>query len=438
MENLLNDDVTGGVDRDAYVCINGVYHGAVVMNTIPQMTVSGMMASMSLLRFKEYSIALKVRPINREYLGEHEDRCIERRERAFRANGKSSLASTIENMRTRVKRLLKGDSIPFHVQFIVHCWAESPETLTERLSCVAQEIQMLNGAKAYILDVPTSCRNAFFNTVPASGYWDDLGKHYLEDSNLAHLVPLCSGDGKLDTHNEVLFNAANGSLHGVDTFSKNTCDPSHCFITGITGGGKSALVMEILTQSECYFDSTIVLDNGSSYACLNRAFDKNSKVFTISEHGDEVLNCLSTNGQALASLHQENATKILELMAAKFVESGVYGDSFIFDRLKAFYEFWPTRHTENTDTSESWRTFYKDLPEDEQPTLSDFQKWLEQDAEKPSRYSDDTASLALILSRWCKANGGYSLLDGVGTISFTGNKMIYVELSKLSSASKEL
>ncbi|MGB0371998.1 MAG: VirB4 family type IV secretion system protein [Opitutales bacterium] len=439
LDTLLEGEIEGCEAPGASICVNGVHHGFAIMNSVPLATIPGMMASIALLEFNEFSISLKVRLIDRDKLIQSEESEVEKLERAYRANGKESLTSTSQSIRQRIKRLLTRESHPMHFQLFVHCWADSPEHLSKRLKKASGMIEALNAAKSHVLEVPTSCCKAFFNTMPASGYSDDQGKQYLEDVNLADLVPICGGNGELGTKNEALFNAAHGSLHGLNTFSPQTGSPLHCMVTGKTGVGKSCTVSEVATQTGIHFDTTVILDSGKSHACFVMANDKNARVLEIDQHSKEVLNYMSTNGSPFSPEHLQAVVPIVGIFAAKFIESVEYGESLISEKLNEFYEYWATRGdgVKVKDGSTAWYSFYHNLPEEKQPTHSDFQAWLKEDSKKESEFSHKVSILALILSRWCKGKGGPSLFDGVGTVSLTG-KTVYVELGKLASAPKEI
>jgi len=441
IENYLGGDFVPMSGEGAHLYYNGAHHAFVLMGKLPQATTSGMIAPLCALPLTGYAMNVRIKPMNVNAVVLKEEREIAKLKRALHSSIHTGIASTIEMKEERIKRALNGDVVPFGFQFYTHVWAESQDELQEKLGVIQMSFYQLNGASPYLVSLPTSCRNAFFACMPGSSYEDRAFTHYIEDLNLAHLLPVCGNKLSSENSYEALFNGTNGSVHGVNTFRGNGEDikPLPAFVTGQMGSGKSCLVIELLTQTEPYYDFTVILDNGNSYGCYVKTYQGSVKSIFLQGHGEVTLNYLSTQGCNLNAEKMDAVTKIMVCMTGSFGSERSERVALIFKLVSEFYHHFASDWKLSSPEREriSWEMAYTRMSESEQPTHSDFHNWLEGKLGQNDFYEADINRLVLLLARWRRDRGGYTLFDGQSNVSFEA-EVVHLELSKLRESSPEL
>ena len=62
---------------------------------------------------------------------------------------------------------------------------------------------------------------------------------------------------------EAIYDGANGNLVGIKTFAGGA--PQHGVMFGMSGAGKSVNMIDLLTQTDPYYDYTVIVEEGLSY-----------------------------------------------------------------------------------------------------------------------------------------------------------------------------
>ncbi|MEZ5302665.1 MAG: hypothetical protein R3F11_18820 [Verrucomicrobiales bacterium] len=91
---------------------------------------------------------------------------------------------------------MSNEVLPYKAQFIIRAWDADKAGLRAKLAALRSAISKMNGAKYYDPALPTSARNYFYASVPG-WCWDkyDDYAHYIEDANLANLLPISHAHG---------------------------------------------------------------------------------------------------------------------------------------------------------------------------------------------------------------------------------------------------
>jgi len=106
-----------------------------------------------------------------------------------------------------------------------------------------------------------------FQAVHSAQRWCTLTAQrqlYAEQQYLADMLPVNSTfTGHLATA-EAIYDGGAGNLVGVKTFSgeKGNQSPQHAVLLGMSGAGKSVTVCDLLTQTEAYYDYTVIIEEG--------------------------------------------------------------------------------------------------------------------------------------------------------------------------------
>jgi hypothetical protein len=139
---------------------------------------------------------------------------------------KLRMLAAMQKKGQKISRLMSNEVLPYQAQFIIRCWDQDKAGLRAKLAALRSAITKLNGAKYYDPALPTSKRNYFYASLPG-WCWDkyDDFSHYIEDANLANLLPVSATPTGDLAEAEAIYDGANGNLVGVKTFASGA--PQH-------------------------------------------------------------------------------------------------------------------------------------------------------------------------------------------------------------------
>ena len=110
---------------------------------------------------------------------------------------------------------------------------------------------------------------------------------------------------------EALYDGSNHNLIGVRNFLSGT--PQLAVLLGMTRAGKSAFVCDLLSQTDPYYDFTLIVEEGLSYGIWTQA--QCGTPIVIQPDGDLTLNYFDTRGAPLTNLQITTAAALVAKMA---------------------------------------------------------------------------------------------------------------------------
>jgi hypothetical protein len=155
-------------------------------------------------------------------------------------------------------------------------------------------------------------KNIWFQTWPG-WVWGKYTHHADSglDEWLADMLPFSSTfTGHLDGA-EALYDGSNRNLIGVRNFLSGT--PQLAVLLGMTRAGKSAFMSDLLSQTDPYYDFTLIVEEGLSYGIWSQA--QGGTPIVIQPDGDLCLNYLDTQGAPLTNLQITTAAALVAKMA---------------------------------------------------------------------------------------------------------------------------
>ena len=230
---------------------------------------------------------------------------------------------------------MSEEVLPFRLQMIVHARAASREILWDKLTALKTALSRMQGAKYYEMAKPVTARNYYLCGVPGGGFQERDFRHYIEDQNLANLIPLT---GEVDaelSQAEALYHTRSGSVFGVRSLIDEM--PQHCLVSGWSGGGKSVFCQDVLVQTAPLYGFTVIVDDGLSYPVTAKLLSEDVRTFVFEAGGTETLNYLDPRG-VLGSQHRADAQAVAMNMfgrEVKPVQEAVLGRC-----MRLFYEDW--------------------------------------------------------------------------------------------------
>jgi len=502
LSSILPGDMVGEEGLGFYC--GGHYHGFVVLSGLSQATCSGIIAHLLDLASRNYGITLNLKPLDPAREIEHAESKKTKLERAHRSGKNTRLEHAIEALRCQIRALASGEAYPVMVQLIVHAHDASSSEVRARLIAIRSAMTRLQGASGYEVALATTARNLFLAGMPGAPIIENALWHKVNDPVAANLTPMAGEGGRSLRHAQALFQTAKDGLLGIRIFggARGHGFPRHAFVTGMTGSGKSALLIALLTQTDPFFDFTVIIDEGLSYAVLTWVLTGGTiKPSILSIDGGATLNYWDTAGSPSGSRHLSDTVAVLHLMAghksdedANRLREAVLGrcarrfrnhwaglwmeaDSkrkhSVF-RLHLALDSFPENENESRDLVEKHARLLewaKDHPAEadslfnpkemtrpqgsgqedtlaslafskmspeEMPTHSDFHRWLQKEAESEGRDQGELRILATLLESWRADNGIKGGLLDGVNTVDLSASYVHLELGKLGEADESL
>ena len=495
MANCLSGEANAVVSTDAGFFMDGHYFAFVLLKGLPQETCSGIIQHLTKAPIGNFGITVNIVPLDALREVEKEEAEINKLRRALGNGAQERAAVALSKRSARVQRLTANEEVPFQAQFVVRVWAPTQEELNVRIGVIKSSITSLQLAKYYTTALPTSARNYFRCAFPGWVFDSCIDFfHKIEDAPLANLIPL-SGSPPLG-HSEALYDGASGNIIGVNTFQgpAGSESPQHAVILGRTGSGKSAFVVDLLTQTDVCVDHTFIVDNGLSYQAFAQTLDEEVETLEIRADGQITLNYLDTCGAPLSNEHLAGALSVVHAMAGRksepdadrhraavigkcltdffrdFAQDRLATDATLRDEVCRFaavlnrlYGSEPglslaerlERLSQWADVQEMFESVsepeisgippetieqlvYALLPPNLAPRHSDFYNWLELAEHERSPDQGEVQLLRRVAAPWLAKGGNYGcLLDGINKVSL-GGKVVHLELGGIAEGTPVL
>ena len=288
-----------GGERGSLLYFDGNYHAIFVMRELPRGTRPGMLLPIFDAVNHGASITLAIHPLP---VGSEIDRL--RREidelSAFLSDRRAAgVENDIRLRRGRIDSLLSSVTIPFNLLFAVRVWADTPEGIAAKSLAMRTALQGMDGAEFLQVNNAAQARHLFYETLPGNlggtyRGWDI----YVENHNLADLLPISSTfSGHLEEA-QALYDSPGRSVVGVRLVTPNGT-PQHSIVVGVNGSGKSALLMDLMSQSDCDWAYRFYQEEGMAFVTQAQLSAMRSLV--LRESGDCTLNPFDTLGLPLTS-----------------------------------------------------------------------------------------------------------------------------------------
>jgi hypothetical protein len=288
-----------GEERGSLLHFDGNYHAIFVMRELPRGTRPGMLIPVLDAVNRGASITVAIHPLP---VGGEIDRL--RREidelSAFLSDRRAAgVENDIRMRHGRIDSLLSSVTIPFNVLLVVRVWADTPEGIAAKSLAMRTALQGIDGAEFMQVNNAAQARHLFYETLPGNlggSYrgWDI----YVENHNLADLMPISSTfTGHLEEA-QALYDSPGQSVVGIRLVTANGT-PQHSIVVGVNGSGKSALLMDLMSQTDCDWAYRFYQEEGMAFVTQAQLCGMRSLV--LRESGDCTLNPFDTLGLPLTS-----------------------------------------------------------------------------------------------------------------------------------------
>ena len=340
LHNCFKSSITGNErseEEDYSFFCDGYYHNILALKRWPQNTYQSMIFRLTGLRFLDYCITANITPGDVKKEISSEEKSIERLRGDYRSTGKESLLNAIEKKQRKIRSLTSGATYPLQVEYIIRLWAESKEELSGKTSAVKAALNLMESAQFWEPRLSTQSINLFSQTVPG---WC-FGKYnahalYAESEYLAAMLPFSATFTGHLKEAEALYDGDNFNLVGLRNFIGST--PQHGAVFGMSGSGKSALMCDILSQTQPYYGYTVIIEEGLSYGVYTATMGATPII--IHPDSDLTINYLDTHKLPLSSSQIANATALFSQMcgACDSIEQENLRFAMIMNYVEQIYE----------------------------------------------------------------------------------------------------
>ena len=302
--NCMRSDVEAfssgrGADRGSLLYFDGNYHAVFVMRELPRGTRPGMLLPVMDAVSRGACITLCARPLPVGAEIERLRREIDQLSAFLTDRRAAGVENDIQLRRARIDSLLSSVTIPFNMLFVVRVWADTAEGIAAKALAMRTALQGIDGAEFMQVNNAVQARGLFYETLPGNlggGYrgWDI----YVENHNLADLVPLSSTFTGHLPEAQALYDSPGRSVVGLRLVTANGT-PQHSIAVGVNGSGKSAFLMDLMSQSDCDWKYRFYQEEGMAFVTQAQLCGMRSLV--MRESGESTLNPFDTLGLPMTS-----------------------------------------------------------------------------------------------------------------------------------------
>jgi type IV secretion system protein TrbE len=278
---------------------DGQYHALFVMRELPRGTRPGMILSVldAVDRCAAVTVAVRPVPVGPEI--ERLRREIDQLSAFLRDRRAAGVENDIRLRRERIDSLMASSTLPFALLAVVRVWGPTEEAIAARALAMRTALQGLDGASFMQVANAAQARSLFYETLPGHFGTDCRGWDiYVENHNLADLLPFSSTfTGQLDGA-QALYDSPGGGLVGLRLVTPGGT-PQHTVAVGVNGSGKTAFLIDLLSQADAHVSYRFFQEEGLGLATLAGLCGMDSIV--LRESGDVTLNPFDPLGLPLTA-----------------------------------------------------------------------------------------------------------------------------------------
>lgn len=279
-ENCLRSDIVlfeygvppvGQRSHPAGLYYQGNYHGMFVLYRLPAFTRPGMWLNFFTSCDRNVAITQTLVPLQVDDEVRKLQKDIEELMKFINDPKSEGSVKEVERKRERLDSLLEGATQPYGCMTVIRVWGATFEDFEQRVATVRTALAKFDGSEFLESNERERTRRLFLDTLP--GYtryaYDQAGKRNTwmrncENHNIADLMPLSSTFTGHLADAQALLDSPTGGLVGIRLLAQGT--PQHTTVTGVTGAGKTVMMLEILSQLEGQVDYLFLQEEGMAFA----------------------------------------------------------------------------------------------------------------------------------------------------------------------------
>ncbi len=225
----------------------------------------------------------------------------------------------MEKKQKKIAALMQGHTLPFNVEYIIRAWDQTREGLAVKTAAIKNAINGMNGAQYLACALADDREEALLSKLAGLSLGTLSTSQTLSRKRV--ISRTCCRSARRSPvileQAEAIYEGAQRNLVGVTTFSgsKGNETPQHAVLLGMSGAGKSVTVCDLLSQTEAFYDYTVIIEEGLSYEIYTRTVEPNARPIIIQPDGDLTINYLDTHGLPLTADQLASAMALVAKIA---------------------------------------------------------------------------------------------------------------------------
>jgi type IV secretion system protein TrbE len=365
-----------GVEKEGIAFyLDGYYFNIFSITRWPNNAYVGVTNILTEQAILDYSITVKIVPLPVDPEIRAREKLIKRLEGEAAEGSRRSIKTALGKNYKTVDDLASGALFPFMVGYTIMVWANNRDELSSKSAILKKAIQTMGAAQYYQTSAKGAARRLFFETWPGwTGGTYTYRDIYATQDYLGALLPMTATfTGKLEDC-QAIFDGGTYNVVGVRLFEGST--PLHSCVFGMTRGGKSNFVVDLISQIQPYLRYTVIVEEGLSYGTFTRAMG--CRPIIVRPDGSLTINAFDTLGMPLTSTHLSGVTALALNMIGTSgdLQLDNYRKSLLSDYINQLYN----------DYYESWKQANEERFVDlarEAVVLSELQKRMPQGKNTP-------------------------------------------------------
>ncbi len=291
---------------------DGCYNDVILLERWGSTTFPGQYYELTSLPFMDYTITCNIYPSGLDKSKKSLIKEIDRLKTEMSQDSKSeSHIISIETKRERLKNYETGLTYPFECHYIIRVWDTDQSKLRYKVNQIKTAIETMSGAGYY--ELANERTQIQFYHIAFPGWIFNTKKHFrlhAENSYLSDRLPISStfmghSDKPMAIYDGGMFN-----LVGVKQFINGTPQMASTF--GMSGGGKSLMLIDMLSQTECFYQYTAIIEEGNSYGTLVKLLGE--ETLLVNPTSDFTINYFDTRGLPLTNNYISAASALVAKM----------------------------------------------------------------------------------------------------------------------------
>lgn len=331
LDQVMRGGITSGYKmRPNYGYMYDEYvHNFIIVSRPPRNLTPGMIKDLSNLRINDFRIITNLYPVDSRKLLKTKQKELDRV-----LGDTDAEAATTSSLKQRMIADIANGYRPYEWMMVVHVWDKTVAGLTAKTNVVKDAIHAWDDADYYVASLPATARNISFQCQPGfphATYRDHCT--LMNDAMLARVFNMdASFHGDIES-SSALYKNHNDGLVGVAFFKNGT--PLPFTIIGMTGGGKSHLLRDMLMQLLPELVYLVIIEEGLSHKEI--AEKHGSKPMIVHPNSNLCFNPFDTGGLPYSPSFLESLSTLLTRM---FGNIGNESEKLLY---KAYVEFYCNR-----------------------------------------------------------------------------------------------
>lgn len=276
-----------------------LYHDVIVVTRLPESLEADQTHSLTSLKLEGYDITVNIKPLDRKAILSKLETAFKIKNSEYIKTNEQGLRDDMDIIQERISSFKRGSISAISMDYVIHVWSPQKDNLVEKVSSLIAVLES-EGFEYYKPDMASQFKGFLSRLIPGWS-WSSYNQWAIDaDSDDSRILPISSSFSGF-SNPEVLFDSDDLGIVGLKN-NFGVSFPQHMLVLAATGGGKSALIINYLSQAWDTYSFINIIDIGDSYRGL--AALHNVEPIVFHPNYKWTLNLFDTLGAPLESSHK--------------------------------------------------------------------------------------------------------------------------------------